>query len=347
MTFFNISRSETTRKSYFSWLISLMLCGLLLFTFAPVLSLDTWRLGMFLTYPPRILLLPFALLCTLYFIWVKAGSRFFLSLTAILLLVFQAGFNPFSRQTEHPKAFTLLSFNIHNARSDIDDLKKLCLEKNVDFLSLQEANPISRKLFISKLDDYQFFWADESKNFRYAKSGAFDSLIGIKKALLEQSSVAVGDVEVETGITQYRTFSARIPLQDHEFYLINVHTTKPLWLRDSLYEMLVNMDSKSARHVGEMDDLRQWIQNKQKQHGLPIIIAGDFNAPYYSHNLKFPGFNNAHQAAGKGLHLTFPAAFPIFGLDHIFATQQIKLLSYQTLKTRYSDHYAQLLRFRL
>jgi endonuclease/exonuclease/phosphatase (EEP) superfamily protein YafD len=342
-----IAAIKISKPHRFHWLMSLALYGLLLCALAPVLSMDVWRVGMFLTYPPRILLLPFALLCILYFIWAKKNSNITLSVVTGLLLLLQSGCNPLSQKIEDPRALTLLSFNIHNAVANVDELQKLCREKNIDILSFQEIQPQSREAFILGLSNYQFYWADESKKFEHANSGPFSSLIGVKKSLIESSSTGQNTVEIETAITQYRTFAARIALRRREFYLVNVHTTKALWLRGSMSEIISRMDYKSAWHVGEMNDLRAWIKDKQQTHRLPIILAGDFNAPDYSYNLKFSGFANAHRTVGNGLHLTFPAALPVFSLDHIFASEQVELVSYRTLKTPYSDHYAQLLRFKL
>ena len=99
---------------------------------------------------------------------------------------------------------------------------------------------------------------------------------------------------------------------------------------------------KSKRHVREGDRLDQWLR---KHKDLPVLVTGDFNAPYYSHNLNLQGMTNAHRNAGVGWHLTFPAAFPVVALDHTLGNEKIEFYIYETYESGCSTHKAQIARF--
>ena len=160
--------------------------------------------------------------------------------------------------------------------------------------------------------------------------------------------------QIETAITGYRTFALRLPIQNSSdattesdvsgIWLVNVHTTKAFWAADGLSGLRDKADMKSAWHVKERDLLETWLARHRDE---PVILGGDFNAPWNSHNLRINGLDNAHLASGAGPHLTFPRAYPIWGLDYVLGTAPIEFLSYRLLDTGYSDHCAQIGRFRI
>jgi endonuclease/exonuclease/phosphatase (EEP) superfamily protein YafD len=97
-----------------------------------------------------------------------------------------------------------------------------------------------------------------------------------------------------------------------------------------------------AKHQHEGELLAKWLP---RHDDLPVIVAGDFNAPRQSSNLRLPGMTLAYSVAGSGPHLTFPTFFPVAGIDHTLGNRHVVFHSYTAFDAGFSDHKAQLVRF--
>lgn len=318
---------------------------------ASLLALDRFREGMLLTYPPRYLCLAVTIAASSVFAACGCRKRAWIAMSCCGLLGVQFGWGPASlgAAVDRTDGFTILALNVHDETAHVAKLAELCREENVDFLLLQEVRPENRSAFVDGLTDFDFVHADESLTFEHSDRGPFTSLIGVHQSLKsEQPQV------IETAITGYRSFALRVPVQNSTaattqsnvsgIWLVNIHTTKAFWTADGLTGLRDKADMKSAWHVKERDLLESWLARHRSE---PVILGGDFNAPWNSHNLRINGLDNAHLASGAGPHLTFPRAYPIWGLDHILGTAPIEFLSYRILDTGYSDHCAQIGRFRI
>jgi endonuclease/exonuclease/phosphatase (EEP) superfamily protein YafD len=113
---------------------------------------------------------------------------------------------------------------------------------------------------------------------------------------------------------------------------------------DDFSEIIKRADYKSAWHFAERDDLTSSIRAHRSS---AIVVGVDFNAPRYSTNVAIDGIHNAHLDAGSGAHLSIPARFPIWGLDHTIGNDRIIFTDYRLIDTGFSDHRAQLVRFRV
>lgn len=74
----------------------------------------------------------------------------------------------------------------------------------------------------------------------------------------------------------------------------------------------------------------------------PVIICGDFNnTPFsYSYRKLKDGMQDAFQERGNGLGTTFNfEKFPM-RIDYIFASEGLDIVSFDTMKKTFSDHYA-------
>ncbi|MGY3213789.1 endonuclease/exonuclease/phosphatase family protein [Mucilaginibacter sp. HD30] len=71
----------------------------------------------------------------------------------------------------------------------------------------------------------------------------------------------------------------------------------------------------------------------------PYIIVGDFNDTpnSYSVNEIGSGLQNAFMEKGSGFETTYYSAYPLH-IDHIFATKDFDILSYQSIDKKISDH---------
>jgi len=333
---------------------TLILVVVMAFAAAPLFHADRMREGMLLTYPPRYVCLALAIAASSVLAACGRRKRAWIAMGCCGLLGVQFGWGPASlgAAVDEEDGFTVLAFNVHDETQRVNDLAELCREEQVDFLLLQEVRPENRKTFLNGLAEFEFFHADESQSFEHSDHGPFSSLIGIHRSLLE--SPRADAVQIETAITGYRTFALRLPLQQsHDattetdvegLWLVNVHTTKSFWSADGLNGLFNKAEMKSVWHVSERDRLENWLASHRDE---PVILDGDFNAPWNSHNLRINGLDNAHLASGAGPHLTFPRAYPIWGLDHVLGTAPIEFLSYRLKDTGFSDHCAQIGRFRI
>ena len=113
---------------------------------------------------------------------------------------------------------------------------------------------------------------------------------------------------------------------------MNVHTTKPIDLSEGFSGLLSNAYVKATRHRQEADRLQSWLFAHQD---IPVIVAGDFNAPLNTYNGRFEGLINAQDAAGHGVHRTFPRDRPFIGIDHVLASTQFRFDDYNPSGRRF------------
>lgn len=84
------------------------------------------------------------------------------------------------------------------------------------------------------------------------------------------------------------------------------------------------------------------ILEHRKQTKYPVIVCGDFNnTPFsYSYRKLKEGMQDAFRERGNGLGTTFKfEKFPM-RIDYIFASEGLEIISFDTLKKTFSDHYA-------
>jgi endonuclease/exonuclease/phosphatase (EEP) superfamily protein YafD len=232
----------------------------------------------------------------------------------------------------------LLSFNVHNQPATAETTAAIARRERVDILTLQEVRLHNRKLFVEALPEFAFFWPDPAKLPTRRSTGVFASMIGLRR----ESFQRLDDVEVLTGITGYRTFAVRATTTDRPIWIVNVHATKPFWLEDGLAVFVTDAPAKARWHQTEALALSHWLHERRDS---PTIVAGDFNAPPYANVIRVQGLQSAHRQVGSGLQLTFPASFPVWGIDHVLGNRLISFDDYRLLAGGPSDHLAQLARF--
>jgi endonuclease/exonuclease/phosphatase (EEP) superfamily protein YafD len=313
-----------------------MLCAAV----APWVGADAWQPAMLLTYAPRVLCAGFAALLAVDFLLRKHPLRGLSMLATTGILVWQVGAGGGMHDVpDHHVG--LLSYNVHHNAEGAPDLGVLVRDREVDIVCLQEVREEQRGVFVEALAlaDFRVFLPDETQSFEHDDFGPFSSLIAIRRSLLSSS-----DDVVETAITGYRTFAVRAEIAGQQLWVVNVHTTKPLWLQGGPIDLIQQAGPKATWHTSERDDLAAWLESHA---GEPVIIAGDFNAPRSSRNLDLPTVTHAHEAAGDGPHLTYPAAFPVWDMDHVLGNDHVRFSAYESFDAGLSDHQAQLARFGL
>ena len=321
----------------------LVFATLIVASLSSLLRLDEFAIGMPLTYSPRMLWLLVAVVLAFCYLCLRRFKRLTIVAILAMLLCYDATWGIAKRRQFDGPLLTLLSFNTHYANGE--DIAKLCAIHDVDILCLQETSPSMgpRREFIGALPEYQFFTGDRDAKRDANAKWYFTCITGVRQSLLEQPR----STEVDTAITKFRSFAVKVNLNQGPLWLINVHTTKPVTLRRkdiklSLKDTLI----KAERHRSEYELLRKWL-DVHEEPTIPMLVAGDFNAPGNTQNLRFPDLKNAQREAGRGFLLTFPARFPVFGIDHVLGNESIEFQSCEVLNTGLSDHRAMLVRFKL
>lgn len=316
------------------WALSVSVAGLLLAAAAPFLGLDGFLPFMALTYPPRPACALFsgllALLCFLRRHRALAGIA---AGAALLSLSASLGGGGHSCP---PAAWTLLAFNTKDQIGDGSALAELCRRASADILSLQEVSEAHRIRLVEALPEYRFFAGDPAEEVERRERWSFTCLTGIRAALLAE------EPQVETAITGYRTFALRIRSGGSFLRIVNVHGTKPILRAKPWWAPLTGGWQRAKYHREERDRLEAWLRGRD---GEPTVLAGDFNAPERTRNVRFPGFASAHEEAGRGFGWTFPRSLPVLRIDHVLGSSGIDFCAYETFDAGFSDHRGQIARF--
>ena len=345
-------------KTGFSSLLNGLLAWTVLSAIALPLQLDYWPPAVFLTYIPRPLYIGLGFLLGLCFWLQKRHLKLGIATFAIALCTYSLGWG--GGLTTQPSSatapsLTLLSMNIHEQPKALAEFMKnqglqpdiLCLQevsKSVSLAAAQEAMP-----------DYEFYWGDKGIPTQPPAGATFTSLTGLSK-----SSFKTDSVTIEPSITGYRTFAVTAQLkaqqklskdepniklaqQPSQIAIANVHTTKALVFHAGIPGFITQTPAKAARHINERKQLETWAAAQR----IPVIAAGDFNAPYGAVGARLAGFHSSHRQVGKGPLLTFPTQLPLLGIDHIQGNTQIQFHSSLVLGPDFSDHLPQLAYFSL
>jgi endonuclease/exonuclease/phosphatase (EEP) superfamily protein YafD len=331
--------SPPARKSCWRRLLSTGL-GLLPFVaalaaFALYVPTNVALVDLLFVYPPPLLYLMAALVGAVYCARNGFRVRLIVSLLAAVMLVASVGWGGVEPPPASNEDFTLLAMNVDHDPDNAQPLAALCRVRQVDFALLQEIRPYQQEAFLDAFAEFACFRADP-KQFSTDR-GQISSLTFIRKALLDSPK----EVQVETGITGYRTFAVRATVRGQPLWLVNVHTGR----FDLAPHHPLRVLRQFANHRGEGERLAAWLPGRDN---LPVVVAGDFNAPRQSSNLRdLPAMTLAYDVAGRGPHLTFPTAFPLAGIDHTLGNRHIEFRSYMTFDAGFSDHKGQLVHFRV
>jgi endonuclease/exonuclease/phosphatase family metal-dependent hydrolase len=78
-----------------------------------------------------------------------------------------------------------------------------------------------------------------------------------------------------------------------------------------------------------------------EQSPYPVIICGDFNdtpSSYTYHQLS-EGLIDAFKESGNGIGHTYGGALPSFRIDYILHDERFKSTRFNTIRSKFSDHY--------
>lgn len=316
----------------------------LLMAAAPRLGADQLPAGLFLVYPPRTILAGLAFCLTVWTFLRRKTLLVLCSCLSLALATIDMGFGGDGTVESSAPAgrhiYGLLSANILEDEAGVDEVVNLIRSSGVQFVLLQEIRKSNHRHYEERLPDFALY-APPREGEKQHPEDVIDSMV-----FLVHRSIAASDPapKAHWGITGYRSCALEVPLEGKTVLLVNIHFTKGIWTGRGLIEGIRNLTPKATRH---RDEVERWRAFAQSHVSGPMLAAGDFNAPWSSRAVQVPGFEHAHDVAGEGLHLTWPASFPLIGIDQVMGSASICFHRYSTTRLRCSDHLAQIARFSL
>lgn len=133
------------------------------------------------------------------------------------------------------------------------------------------------------------------------------------------------------------TVSTRKPWREAEFEWLAPRTWGPY---------LAAYREATLERAREARVIRAAIEQETR----PVIVMGDFNSTvhHWEYQHIAEGLQDVLQVAGHGWRATYPARFPLVGIDHILASPEWTVVSGRAKRSyRYTDHRAVHARLRL
>lgn len=267
--------------------------------------------------------------------------RFFLSFTVLLFSYFY--FNVFYEissegdASQYKNTLNVLSYNVRlfnayekNPDTDaIEIFSKILTEQKPDVVCVQEYYKINKIDFSAYPHKYIHFKTKEGKlghaifsKYPLVNPGAFDFKNTYNNTLY---------ADVVKGKDTIRIYSVHL----QSLGII----PRVSFLQESDNEKLRKRISLAFEK--QQSQIEAIIEHKQKT-SHPVLICGDFNnTPFsYSYRLLKDDMVDAFRQRGNGLGTTFKfEKFPM-RIDYILASEDLEVLSFETLTKTFSDHYA-------
>jgi len=266
--------------------------------------------------------------------------RFFVSFTVLLISYFY--FNVFYEVSaegdisEYKNTLSMLSYNVRlfnayekNPETDASKIiSEILTEENPDVVFVQEYYKPNKIDFSMYPHQYIHFKSEKAKlghaffsKYPLINTGAFD---------FEE--------------TYNNTLYADVVKGTDTIRIYNVHLQslgiipRVSFLQDSDNEKLRKRVSKAFEK--QQNQVETILEHKQKT-SHPVIICGDFNnTPFsYSYRKLKNDMHDAFRERGNGLGTTFKFEKYPMRIDYIFASEQLDIISFDTMEKTFSDHY--------
>ncbi len=322
---------------------------------------DLWILSFFgLAYP-------FILLANILFALYWALKRrllFLLSLIAVLTgynhlsNTFQARFS--QKQPDNPRnTFTFLSYNVRlfNLYRWIDDetvkqqVYDFLLGEDPDVLCIQEyfynsEDPWNRSRDFRRLHDRYHHIAYSSSNNRDFNFGiaTFSRYPIVNEGVIE--FVNSSNISIYTDIAinndTIRVFNNH--LQSVQFTQENINFLDSLGKHGNRRNIEGIIDIGSRLRTAFIRRSRQVeiITGHIRESPYPVIVTGDFNDTPVSYTyrvLRKQGLDDAFVRSGSGIGNTYVAKIPLFRIDYILHSRELKSFYFKSPGIELSDHY--------
>lgn len=96
----------------------------------------------------------------------------------------------------------------------------------------------------------------------------------------------------------------------------------------------------SNAFIGQEEQLKAILQHKDTS-PYPVLLCGDFNnTPFsYIYRITEKGMKDAFIKRGNGLGTTYMFEFYPMRIDYVFASEELEVLKFNTIKKSFSDHF--------
>ncbi|OAD92758.1 endonuclease [Aequorivita soesokkakensis] len=272
---------------------------------------------------------------------IQLRRRFFISFTVLFISYFY--FNVFYEMSsegdvsQYKNTLNVLSYNVrlfnaYEKDSKIDAsqiISEILTEENPDVVFVQEYYKPNKVDFSAYPYQYIHFSSEKAK-----LGHAFFS----KYPLINTGGFDFKD-------TYNNTLYADVVKGNDTLRIYSVHLQslgiipRVSFLQESDNEKL--RKRVSGAFEKQQNQVEAILEHKQKTK-YPVIICGDFNnTPFsYSYRKLKDGMQDAFRERGNGLGTTFKfEKFPM-RIDYIFASEGLDIISFDTMKKTFSDHYA-------
>ncbi len=271
---------------------------------------------------------------------IQLRRRFFVSFTVLLISYFY--FNVFYEvssegdASQYENTLNVLSYNVRlfNAyeKNPTKDASKIIVEilnqENPDLVFIQEYYKPNKIDFSVFPYQYIHFKSEKAKlghaifsKYPLINTGAFD---------FEETYNNTLYADVVKGTDTLRVYSVHL----QSLGII----PRVSFLQESDNEKLRKRVSTAFEK--QQSQVAAILEHKQKT-AHPVIVGGDFNnTPFsYSYRKLKDGMQDAFRERGNGLGTTFKfEKFPM-RIDYIFASKGLDIISFDTMKKTFSDHY--------
>ncbi|MDC8000857.1 endonuclease/exonuclease/phosphatase family protein [Aequorivita todarodis] len=272
---------------------------------------------------------------------VQFRRRFLVSFTVLLISYFY--FNVFYEvssegdTSQYKNTLSVLSYNVrlfnaYEKNPDTDApqiIAEMLFEENPDVVCVQEYYNPNTIDFSGYPYQYIHFKSEKAKlghaifsKYPLVNTGAFDFEDTYNNTLY---------ADVVKGTDTLRIYSLHL----QSLGII----PRVSFLQESDNEKLRKRVSRAFEM--QQQQVAAILEHKAKTNH-PVILSGDFNnTPFsYSYRKLKDGMQDAFRERGNGLGTTFKfEGFPM-RIDYIFASNGLDILSFDTLKKTFSDHYA-------
>ncbi|MGY8932915.1 MAG: endonuclease/exonuclease/phosphatase family protein [Flavobacteriales bacterium] len=273
--------------------------------------------------------------------WLFKLKKFvLLSLTAIVIAYFHFGsffkFSSTNNPTEITNTLNILSFNVRlfnlyetkDTQKNIPEIISSFIKKeNPDVLCLQEYN---KKIKID-FSEYPY------RYIHFRGKNILGHAIFSKYPLINTYSFDFED-------SYNNTLSADLLKGSDTLRIYNFHL-ESLSIKPSV-SYLQEVDNEilrkkiSTRFIKQQEQVETILEHKNNSR-YPVIISGDFNnTPFsYVYHKVSESMNDAFVEAGNGIGTTYLFEYYPMRIDYILASNELQILSFNTIKKTFSDHY--------
>lgn len=220
--------------------------------------------------------------------------------------------------TSHSSTHTLMLINLNTNNHEYNDVTKYIHEVNPNTVMISELTPEWLNYFTAHLKDYPH-------SITAARLDTYG--IGV------YSKVPLSDGKIEYfGKSGHPSIVAKLTSFETPITLLHTHIQGPVkerffdWHRDQFEAMTPRV--------------------RQLPH--PLIVSGDMNSNAWTYLLKdfLLTMKLSDSQWGRGIRFTWPAPFywrhwpfPMLTIDHVFASDDVVILSRKLGKPIHSDHY--------